>query len=70
MFDSFSIFANVGLKVKIVSEHSDTFVRSGILCQDANICVSLFPPCHPTLELSVESKFGRSVLLYLYIVFG
>lgn len=31
--------------------------------------VSLSPPCNPTVELSVESKFGQSVLLSLNFVF-
>lgn len=46
------------------------WVHSHILRQDANRCVSLSPPCHLTLELSVESKFDQSVLLYSHIVFG
>ena len=40
-----------------------------ILCQDANRCVSLPPTCDPTVELSVESKSGQSVLLHLNLVF-
>lgn len=43
-------------------------LSSGLLCWLLTD-VSLSPPCHPPLELSVESKFGQLVYyIYIYCV--
>lgn len=58
---------NVGLESQ---EEDDTeYIQVFFVRMLTDLCLSL-PPCLSTLELSVESKFGPSVFLYLYIVFG